>query len=269
MNAYLRLFLYIIIGYGMLVLAVFLLQRKMLYFPDREKPSAEFVRSAGLRFWPDEGNSFKGYLATEISNESRGTVLVFHGNAGSAWHRDYFAHALVPLGYRVVLAEYPGYGGRSGELSEPSFVDDAKAIIKRIHKDYGGPIYLVGESMGCGVACGVAANPPVPLAGIILITPWDSLPDLAQSLYWYLPARWLTRDRFDCVQNMQSFNKPVAVAVAMNDEIIPNKHSMRLYASITTPKRLWQFDGAGHNSWPTGPLEKWWSEAMDFVSAKQ
>ena len=48
----------------------------------------------------------------------RGTAIVFHGNAGHAGHRAYYARALTPLGLRVILAEYPGYGPRAGQPGE-------------------------------------------------------------------------------------------------------------------------------------------------------
>ena len=93
----------------------------------------------------------------------------------------------------MILAEYPGYGGRRGQISENSMITDAVSVVQRVHEQYKGPIYLLGESLGCGVAAGAAAAAPVPLNGLILITPWDTLPDLAQSLYWYLPARYLVQ----------------------------------------------------------------------------
>jgi pimeloyl-ACP methyl ester carboxylesterase len=175
-------------------------------------------------------------------------------------------HAIEPLGFRVVLAEYPGYGGRSGETKESSFVADAMTIVQQVFDQSEGPVYLLGESMGCGVVAAVAANSPVPIAGLVLITPWDSLPDLAQSLYWYLPARHLTRDRYDSVSNLITFDKPVAVAIAEADEVVPSRHSMRLYDALSAPKRLWRFKGAGHNSWPANPGDKWWEEAMLFLT---
>ncbi len=269
MNTTIRICLYAAVGYGLLVLLVFVLQRKMIYFPDRGRPAADAVRTMGLRYWPDDGTGYKGFVSARASDHFRATVIAFHGNAGSAWQRDYFIHALQPLGYRVILAEYPGYGGRSGEINETALVRDAKDTIKQAREAFNAPIYLLGESMGCGVAAAAAASPDISTAGLILITPWDSLPDLAQSLYWYLPARMLTRDRFDSVLNLQSYDYPVAVAIAQNDEVIPGKHSLRLYHALRAPKRLWQFQGAGHNSWPTQPNAPWWREAMDFVSSAE
>jgi uncharacterized protein len=52
------------------------------------------------------------------------------------------------------------------------------------------------------------------------------------------------------------------------DHIIPGRHSQRLFDSLSAPKRLWIFKGAGHNSWPTHPAEAWWREVMDFVAAR-
>ena len=267
MHTALRIGLYVVVGYGLLVLLVFVLQRRMIYFPDRSRPTSDALRASGLRYWPNDGGDYRGFVSVQTPAQFRGTIIVFHGNAGSAWQRDYFIHALQPLGYRVILAEYPGYGGRPGEMNEAALVRDARETIEQVRASFAGPIYLLGESMGSGVAAAAVASADIVTDGLILITPWDSLPNLAQSLYWYLPARLLARDRFDSLQNLQSYHRPVAVAIALNDEVIPNKHSMRLYHALSTPKRLWQFPGAGHNSWPTQPGAPWWREALDFVAA--
>lgn len=262
----LQLLFYGAIGYGVLVTAAYLWQRQMLYFPDRAKPSASHVRAVGLRFWPDTGDGYRGFIGIPPPAYPKGVIIAFHGNAGAAWNRSYYVHALGELGYRVVLAEYPGYGGREGRLGERPFVEDAQETVRRAHEAFGGPVFLWGESLGCGVASAVAADPPVPVAGLVMITPWDSLPNVAQRLYWYFPARWLVRDRYDNVHNVQSYTYPVAVVVAEQDEIIPTPCSMRLYESIAASKRLWVLPGAGHNTWPAGPNEAWWREVMDFVS---
>jgi alpha-beta hydrolase superfamily lysophospholipase len=267
MNSLIRFCFYAVIGYGLLVLIVFLLQRRLIYAPENFRPSVDALQTMGLSFWPEAIGDFRGFISVDPSGDFQGTVVVFHGNAGSAWQRDYFIRALQPLGYRVILAEYPGYGGRSGKTNEVALVQDAITTIKDVRSVFGAPIYLLGESMGCGVVAAAAACPAINASGLILITPWDSLPDLAQTLYWYLPARMLTIDRFDSVHNLQSFDRPVAMVIAKNDSVVPNKHSLRLFHSLTAPKRLWEFQGAGHNSWPTEADAPWWREAMAFVTA--
>lgn len=240
----------------------------MIYFPDTARPAEDHCQALGLRFWPDPGDGYRGFIGLAAPVGKKGLVVAFHGNAGGAADRSYYVHALAPLGYRVVLAEYPGYGGRPGGVGERHFVEDAKATVRRTLAAFGGPLFLVGESLGCGVAAAVAADPAIPVEGVVMITPWDSLPAVAETLSWHLPIRRLVRDKYDNVRHLQTYAKPVAVVLAECDEIIPRKNSMRLYESLTAPKRLWVFAGAGHNSWPAGPNETWWREVMDFVSAR-
>lgn len=244
---------------------VYLMQDRFLYFPDRDMPDAPQVTRLGLTFWPAEGSSFLGYTQLQVPENPGGTLVVFHGNAGAAWHREYFASWLTPLGYRVILAEYPGYGGRTGKMGEKPFVEDATKTVALAYEQFGGPLFLVGESLGCGVAAGVAANPPVPVAGVLMITPWDNLPDLAKTLYPFLPVRWFLRDVYDNRQNLNRFDGPSAVAVAEQDEIIPKSHGIRLYEALTGEKQLYLISGAYHNTWQSLVGAAWWGEVMAFL----
>ncbi|MGD9003256.1 MAG: alpha/beta hydrolase, partial [Desulfobacterales bacterium] len=106
------------------------------------------------------------------------------------------------------------------------------------------------------------------IKGVALITPWDTLPNLAQALYWFLPARWIVKDRYDNVANLANYRGPVAVILAGQDEIIPNRLTRRLYEALPDPKRLWEFPPAGHNSWPSGSQEPWWGDMMNFLDPK-
>ena len=130
---------------------------------------------------------------------------------------------------------------------------------------YGEPVFLWGESLGSAVVASAIAGNGDFIDGIVLLTPWDSLGDLAQSIYWFLPARWLLRDRFDSVDNLRSYTGRVALITAGQDQIVPSKHSDRLYESLNTEKQRWNFENTGHNSWPVSADEKWWAEVMDFV----
>ena len=258
--------------YLLLVLAAYLMQERMLYFPGVEsrRQTVEMATWLGFALWPN-ADEYRGLVSAtppgaRRTKTSKGTVLVWHGNGGSAVHRIHYVRALEPLGYRVVLLEYPGYGSRPGEMDEASFVRDALEATRLAKEAFGGPLYAWGESLGCGVASAVAADSELEIQGAVMLTPWDTLPDLAQRIYWYLPARWIVRDRYDNVSNLRDFDGPVAVLLAGQDEIIPNVHSMRLYASLPGEKRLWIFEGTGHNTWPTAPDAEWWAEVMAFLA---
>ncbi len=261
----LRMAGYLAFAYLVFVIFIYFWQRRMLYYPDVTLPEEQQWQLLALTPWPANDANYRGWLGGEVI-QPKGTVVVFHGNAGAAWHRAYYTEALGRLGYRVLLAEYPGYGGRKGSIGEASLVNDAAETVQMAQRQFGEPLYLWGESLGAGVAAAVVHRSDISITGTILLTPWDSLPSLANHYYPHLPTQWLMRDRYNSVENLASYTGKVAMVVAGSDEIIPNQFSLALYDTITAPKKLWRFEGAGHNSWPTAPDNKWWHEVMMFVS---
>ncbi len=249
------------------ILGAYLLQNALLYYPDNYSLAQlrQGVKDSPVKLWPEADETYRGLITLSGAGDSRGTVVVFHGNAGSAYDRMHYVRALEPLGYRVLLAEYPKYGARTGTLGEKSLVADAIVTARAVRQEFPGPLFVWGESLGCAVATGVASEKSLAVDGLVLITPWNNLPDLAQSIYWFLPAKWLVKDRFDNAANLNDFKNPVAVLMADADEIIPNKQTRAFYDAIRSPKRLWVFKNAGHNTWPVSPNEKWWQEVTEFT----
>jgi uncharacterized protein len=255
---------------GVPILGAYLFQNSLLYHPDTCSLAqlAQQAKNSPVKLWPSADEAYRGLIASPPAVDTRGTIVVFHGNAGSAYDRLYYVKALTPLGYRVLLAEYPKYGARPGSLGEEPLVTDAIATARALKEHFPGPLYVWGESLGCAVATGVAAEESLAVEGLALITPWKNLPDLAQSIYWFLPAKWLVKDRYDNVANLRTYKNPVAVMMADKDEIIPNQQTLAFYEAIQAPKRLWVFKNAGHNSWPVSPQEKWWLEVADFNGSR-
>ncbi|MCD4655773.1 alpha/beta fold hydrolase [bacterium] len=252
--------------YVAVLLFVFIFQKSLLYMPGKD--ARTHARYQGWECWPNE-SVFHGYVSTRPPKSLIGTVFVWHGNAGTALDRGYYMYALEKRGLRVILMEYPGYGDRDGTLGEISFLIDAEKALTIAFEDFKPPYYILGESLGNGVASAMAKRFSDKVKGLIMVTPWATLPDLAQSLYPFLPAKWLTRDKFDNISNTEDYPGPVAVIMAGNDNIIPNSHTLRLYKSMPEPKKLWTFKASGHNNMPLDPGEKWWDEVLEFLSKNQ
>jgi uncharacterized protein len=240
------------------------LQYRMLYYPSFSVPSEKELAANNLQFWPAEAD-YRGFIGRAEIRNSKGTVIVFHGNAGTADHRAYYVAALGSMRYRVILAEYPGYGARHGELGEKSFVHDAQATIRLASQRYAEPIFLLGESLGCGIVAAAAKDQSLRINALLLITPWDTLLAVAKSLYPLLPMGLFMKDKYDSVENLRSFRGKIAVIGAERDEILPIGHANALYGSLTGDKKMWVIRGAGHNDWPMFVDAKKWQEFMDFV----
>ena len=262
--------------YVLLVVVVYIFQRSLLYVPDTTQTETWQVTQSHLTYFPNQP-AFRALISVSLNPPTpayKGTIIVFHGNAGRAIDRLEYVKALEPLGYRVVLAEYPSYGGRKGTISEANFVADGRETVRQIHQKFGGKIYVWGESLGAGVAAAVAADNTLPVEGLVLITPWDNVADLAQEKFWFLPAKFMVKDRFDSIKNLKNFEKPLCVLITEKDEVIPPHHARRLFEAITSEKlersekshaKQWLFPGVGHNNWPSLPKEKWWSEVMTHL----
>jgi len=262
-------FVVTVLGLIVAVLARGNIQRSLLYYPGHYTIDEvrHYAAANDLRLWPDDNAGYYGIVSRKGPAGSEGTVVVCHGNAGAAVDRSYYIAALEGRGFRVVLIEYPGYGGRPGELGEESFIADARRAALRAQQEFGGPLYVWGESLGCGVASALAADAELRPRGVVLITPWDSLANEAKVHYPWLPVRLLLHDTYDNAANLAHYAGPVAVIMAGRDEIIPNRLTEQLYRALSQPKRLWTLADAGHNDWPRHPGAAWWDEVLEFMSA--
>ncbi len=255
--------------YLMLLLAVFLLQRKMLYLPARfsQDQQDNILTQTNLQAWPNS-NELRGLMSTNTRAQPKGTLLVFHGNAGAAIHRSYFIDAMQNLGYRVIIAEYPGYGFREGSPSESNFSRDGIETAKMVLREFQEPLFLCGESLGNGVVASIVAANEVPVEGLLLITPFDAMSKVAQHHYWFFLARWLLLDKYNNVAKLRNFQGNIAVVMAEQDEVIPNQRTLALYQALSENKRLWRFN-TDHNNLPMQPWQSWWQETMQFIDDRQ
>ena len=248
-------------------MTLFIFQRKLIYFPQifSQTELAHMAQQEKLLLWPDPDN-YHGLLAQAQPTKPQGTIVVFHGNAGSAIHRLYYISALTKLGYRVIIAEYPGYGARTGNPTEQTLVTDALDTVQQAIQAFGEPIFLWGESLGAGVVAGIIAKKQIPIKGIILTTPFDSLANVAHYHYWFFLGKWITRDKYNNIENLSHYSGNIAVIMAKQDVVIPNQLTLNLYNHLKTRKKLWQFSDADHNTLPLSPEQSWWPEVLSFIS---
>lgn len=261
---------FLLIIYVLMGSYIYLFQHKILYHP--KTYTIEYAQSTALEknlaLWPTQDSHYQGLLSEAPTTPVLGTVLFFHGNAGSAMGRTYFSDTLNALGYRVILVEYPGYGAKAGSLGEASLVASGCQAVRQAHTEFGAPLLLIAESLGCGVASAVARDTRDAIKGLLLITPWDTLPDLGQQRYPIFPTRHLVKDQYHSIDNLRQVEHPIGLLIAGQDRVIPCERAENLARHLKANHHVWSFPEADHNDWFSFVDAQWWQRAMNTLNAE-
>ncbi len=172
-------------------------------------------------------------------------VLGFGGNAWSANSMADYLHGLYPHA-DVAAFHYRGYRPSTGKPSAAALLADAPIIYDHLKGTLGTKrVVAVGLSIGAGVAAALASQRP--LAGLILVSPFDSLEALARDHYPWVPVRWLLRHKIPTADFVRGLEIPVALIAAEYDTIVPPRRTEALRQVITALVLDRTIARAGHN----------------------
>lgn len=257
-----------LVAYAGLCLLAFLGQRRLMYFPDRssESESLHWASRHGLAPWRDgEGRILGWRRAASLPAKPR--VLLLHGNAGDALGRLDYLPLLEAAGFEGILLEYPGYGCRPGNPSQSLLVGDARQALSLLRQE-GAPVFLLGESLGSGVAAQVAGTDSASVSGLLLVTPFARMTEVAAWHYPFFPMGLILRDRWDSLGAVRNYHGPVAILLAGRDEVVGTQQGQRLAAACPGPMKVWEVPGAGHNDLLQRAGQSPWFELMLFLHEK-
>lgn len=220
----LRIVLMLVTAYVGAVLWMWIRQDQYLFVPRRYDPLPEFEPYR----WDRTINGLRrqGWF---LDRGSDITVIYHGGNA-----EDLAGHcAVMRDGLRdanALLVNYRGYGQSEGRPGESVMVQDAIAIFDLFREETGTDpkqVFLMGRSLGSGVAIQVAAARPE-VAGLILVTPYESIEAIARFQYPWLPVRGILRHPFRSIDFAPEIQMPTLVILAEHDEVIPVESGRRL-----------------------------------------
>jgi hypothetical protein len=234
-----------------LVLVLMLLEGRFIYHPtpaaaswsDPPDPAVQDVyldSPTGERihgwWWPRRG--------------SDRAVIYCHGNAGNLSHRGggLARWADTAGGASVLIFDYPGFGRSTGAPTERNCYAAGEAAWTWLTAEQGirpERIVLVGASLGGAVATDLACRHDC--AALVLVKSFTSVPDMAQSMFPWLPARYFVRHRFDNSSKLPNMHRPVLVTHGTADRVIPFVHGERLFAAANEPKEFVSLPGNDHN----------------------
>ena len=234
--------------YGLVLLALFAFQRRILFRPDNTPPDLTRALAPGARevsVPTADGLSLLAWYRPPAEADGP-VVLYLHGNAGHIGHRAYRLEVLAPTGWGVLLLEYRGYGGNPGHPSEAGLLTDARAGFAALQAMGfpAGRILLWGESLGTHLAARLAGEQAV--AAVLLESPYTSIAGIAARRYPFLPVDALLWDRFDTLAVIGRARAPVLVMHGARDGIVPVAMGRAVHDAAPEPKALWIAPEAGH-----------------------
>jgi pimeloyl-ACP methyl ester carboxylesterase len=204
----------VVVLYAGICAALFASQRSLIYFP---QPRSNQTASTLMTLQTGAGTAF----VSSRPQPGPGALIYFGGNAEDVSEAmPDFADAFP--GRAIYLLHYPGYGGSPGTPSEQAIIAEAMALYDQVHTQHQ-DIVVIGRSLGSGVAVHLASLRSV--SRLVLVTPYDSLQEIAVHHYPYFPIRWLLRDKFESWRYAQKVTAPTRIVVAANDEVIPRSSS--------------------------------------------
>jgi len=253
----------LLFAYLGLVLLIYLVQRRLQYFPDPlpvERPGGEDLKTLeelnlvaadrvriSAWYWPGK----------RLDN-----ILMFHGNAGHRGHRLDWARGFHELGFGVFLLDYRGYGGSDGSPTEQGLDLDAQAALGWLRRKPGRVIYL-GESLGSGPAIELALRQPP--AAMILHAPLTSAVEVGQAAYPYLPVSLLLKDRYENDRKISQISSPVLIIHGERDSVIPFHFGRKLFDMASVPKDWLAVPQADHNNLAEIGGRLYWKTIQSFL----
>lgn len=170
-----------------------------------EGPSGDQL--AGIHFPPD------------TVQPDRLLILGFGGNAWNAQDVAEYLHQVFP-DCDVVSFYYRGYAPSRGEPSAEALIADASAMFDfAVDLVRPSKTIAVGMSIGSGVAATLALSRK--LDGLILVTPFASLREVAQAAVPWIPLGPFFGHEIDAAAALESASPRVAIIAGGRDEIIP------------------------------------------------
>lgn len=237
------LFAFIAVAYLLLCVALFVFQRALIYYPQpRTIDTPESLLALSV--------ADAQVLVTVRPHDGPKALIYFGGNAEDV-SRSLPGFSQAFADHAIYLLHYRGYGGSTGSPSEEAIQRDAMTLFDYVYNSHP-DIAVIGRSLGSGVAVRLASQRPA--SRLILITPYNSLEDLAARQFPWFPVKWLLQDKFESWKYAAHITVPTLLVAAEHDEVIPRASTDQLYTHFAKGVATLQvIPDTGHNSISESP----------------
>ena len=253
-----------IAGFVAISLLLYLLQDRMIFYPQPTLPANQTRYQANAIRFDHGGVTLDGWFFKGAIGPERPLIVYYGGNAEDVSLN--FADLDRFATDAFLFMNYRGYGGSQGRPSERALVEDACFVLAELlRREEIDPehVILMGRSLGSGIAVQVAARHKA--AGVILVTPFDSLVNVARAHYPIFPVGLLMRHRFESAARAPGIRVPALFLVADGDRVVPPRFAAALEKAWGGPRRCVTIPGTDHNSIESAP--EYWSAINTFLRA--
>jgi len=258
-----NLILFLAVIYLFSCTALYVLQDKLIFFPPQPVKNIYHSVSKNEIEFSINNETLHGWKI-DLNAANNKTILYFGGNAEDVV---YLNHEAKEFNVRQSFAfNHPGYGKSTGKPSQISLYNNALHIYDLLVKKYqlsSNNIIVVGRSLGSSVATYLAANREV--AGLILITPFDSIENIVSKQYKFFPVKLLLKHPFSTIDYIRKVKNPVLMLAAQEDEIIADENLQNLRKVAGKQNRLIQYSNVGHNTIQTH--NSYYEEINEFIGS--
>ena len=258
MNLLLQIVVFLALGYLGIVGFMYWRQEAFLFYPTAATHAGQNPGHVKEYTYSRDGVTLQGWLVNPLY--ARHKIVIYYGGNGE----DVFQNIdeFEALQCATLFVAYRGYGPSEGEPGEKEIFADAVSVFDDISNSYPkAQIFLMGRSLGSGVACYVAARREV--EGVILVTPYDSLVAVAQGVYPWLPVGRLLRHRFDSVAYVAGLQTSFLILYGGQDTVVQPARTRRLLEHISEKKVVY-IERADHGTISMFP--EYWPAILSFLN---
>ena len=237
--------------FAFILWTIYVKQEGFFFYPTKLSPNypfSQFENKKELFYDTNDNGRINALLFKTKEVVNKGLVVYSHGNSRSlddwAWVNEDF----IKLGYDFLIYDYRTFGKSQGRLNEANLYSDIRHIMHEMSEIYAmDNIVIYGRSLGAAMATQMAIE--FPAKCLILETPFSSMLSMAHAGAPFIPVKYVLRYKFNNKRKMKSLKCPVHILHGTNDELIPLRHSIKLFkANANTDSTLTIIEQGTHNN---------------------
>ena len=208
------------------------------------------------------GGMVRGYVYHRQGEDALQDLFIYFAGRGEDVRATAQALHWLPEGFGFAALNYRGVADSQGHPSEVASVSDARQFANHLRRAFPhARLHVVGRSLGTGVAVQLVARQD--FSSLQLVTPYDSMLEVAKKRFPLVPLSLLLRHQFNSLAHCREVAAKTQVLLAERDDVVLPERSEKLIAAWPTPIRVQTIHDSDHHS--IMGFEVTWLHLIDFA----